>query len=58
MGQDGYLLTHEWTLYIFDAVLMLGTMVIYGVLFPSELRVERPKSVGSGGMALGATEGT
>ncbi|ODM14534.1 hypothetical protein SI65_10020 [Aspergillus cristatus] len=57
MGQDGYPLTHEWTLYIFDAVLMFGAMVIYGVFFPSELRVERPKSVESGGMALGGAEG-
>lgn len=51
MGQDGYPLTHEWTLYIFDAVLMFAAMVIYGVFFPSELQ-RRPKSVESGGMAL------
>lgn len=57
MGQDGYPLTHEWTLYIFDAVLMFAAMVIYGVFFPSELRVERPKSVESGGIALGGAEG-
>lgn len=56
MGQDGYLLSHEWTLYIFDAVLMFAAMVIYGVFFPSELQVKRPKSVEGSGMALGGAE--
>lgn len=47
MGQDGYLLTHEWTLYIFDALLMFIVMVLYGMFFPSELQLGRPKSVDS-----------
>ncbi|KAJ9151382.1 RTA1 like protein [Pleurostoma richardsiae] len=38
MGADGYPLTHEWTLYVFDGVLMLGTMVIFFVWFPSNIR--------------------
>ena len=32
MGSDGYLLTHEWTLYVFDAaqmVLVLGICVMW-----------------------------
>lgn len=33
-GQDGYLLTHEWTLYVFDAFFMFITMVIYAWKFP------------------------
>lgn len=37
MGKGGYLLTHEWTLYVFDAVLMLGTMVVYAVFYPADL---------------------
>lgn len=43
MGQKGYPLIHEWTLYVFDALLMFIVMVIYGVFFPSELQ-QRPKS--------------
>ena len=35
MGHDGYLLTHEWTLYVFDATLMLGTSVIFYIWYPS-----------------------
>ncbi|GKU16376.1 unnamed protein product, partial [Fusarium langsethiae] len=27
-GQDGYLLKHEWTLYVFDALLMFAAVVI------------------------------
>lgn len=46
MGQNGYPLTHEWTLYVFDALLMFITMVIYGVFFPSELQ-RRPNSADS-----------
>ena len=37
MGEDGYLLSHEIFLYIFDATLMLFTMVIYNVLHPSKI---------------------
>lgn len=28
MGQKGYLLTHEWSLYIFDSLLMFAVMAI------------------------------
>lgn len=38
MGSDAYLLSHEWTMYVFDAVLMWGTMVIFFVWFPSGLQ--------------------
>lgn len=37
MGQDGYLLKHEWTLYVFDAVLMFGVVVAFAYKFPSWL---------------------
>ena len=36
-GFDGYLLSHEVYLYIFDAVLMLAVMVIVNVVHPSEV---------------------
>lgn len=34
MGNSGYPLKHEWTLYIFDSLLMLGVMVIYYLRYP------------------------
>jgi RTA1 like protein len=37
MGEDGYLLSHEIFLYIFDATLMLLTMAIYNLLHPSKI---------------------
>lgn len=36
-GNDGYLLRREVFLYIFDAVLMLGTMVVLNIVHPSEI---------------------
>jgi hypothetical protein len=35
MGHDGYLLKHEWPLYVFDGVLMFGVMVIFFVKYPA-----------------------
>lgn len=37
MGADAYPLKHEWTLYIFDAVLMAVTMAIFHVRYPSDI---------------------
>lgn len=36
MGYEGYLLQHEWTLYVFDAVLMFFVMVIFFIRYPAE----------------------
>ncbi|OJD36676.1 rta1-domain-containing protein [Diplodia corticola] len=36
-GQDGALLTREWYAYVFDAVLMLGVVVLYAVVHPGEV---------------------
>ncbi|KAF7861556.1 hypothetical protein EAF04_008118 [Stromatinia cepivora] len=36
-GNDGYLLRHEYYLYIFDAVLMLAVMVAFNFVHPSEV---------------------
>ncbi|KAE9377347.1 RTA1 like protein [Stipitochalara longipes BDJ] len=38
MGNDGYPLSHEWTLYIFDGVLMLLVTVIFHIRYPSKLQ--------------------
>ncbi|KAI1408592.1 RTA1 like protein [Hypoxylon sp. FL1857] len=37
-GQDGYLLSHEWTVYVFDSILMLTVMVVFLVWYPSNLK--------------------
>ena len=37
-GQNGYLLAHECFLYIFDATSMLGVMITFNVIHPSEVR--------------------
>lgn len=37
MGNSGYLLSYEWTLYVFDSLLMIIVTVIFYVRYPSEL---------------------
>lgn len=37
MGQDGYLLGKEWTVYVFDGILMLFTMLWFSFRYPSGL---------------------
>jgi hypothetical protein len=39
MGQHGYPLEHEWTLYVFDATLMFLTTVLFGVLYPGKMEM-------------------
>jgi hypothetical protein len=41
MGNDGYLLGHEWTLYIFDSVLMFTVMVVYYLWYPNWITPEK-----------------
>ncbi|KAI2465970.1 RTA1 like protein-domain-containing protein [Annulohypoxylon bovei var. microspora] len=48
MGQDGYLLKHEWTLYVFDGVLMLGVVGMFAWRFPSRLTVVSAKDAEAG----------
>lgn len=36
-GQDGYLLTTEAFLYVFDALLMFAVMVVFAAVHPSEI---------------------
>ncbi|KGO70835.1 RTA-like protein [Penicillium expansum] len=36
-GNDGYPLTHEWMLYVFDSVLMIISMLIWGIWHPGTL---------------------
>lgn len=37
-GMEGYSMTHEWTLYVFDSVPMAISSVLMVVFFPSELQ--------------------
>ena len=37
-GNDGFLLGHEYFLYVFDAALMFGVMVVLNVVHPSEVK--------------------
>ncbi|KAL8937181.1 MAG: hypothetical protein Q9216_004555 [Gyalolechia sp. 2 TL-2023] len=37
-GRDGPLLRVEWPTYVFDAILMAATMVVWGVWYPSLIR--------------------
>ncbi|OAA52892.1 RTA1 like protein [Cordyceps fumosorosea ARSEF 2679] len=37
MGQDGYLLSNEWCVYVFDGVLMFLAMVLFGARHPGRL---------------------
>jgi hypothetical protein len=49
-GNGGYLLRHEVFLYVFDATLMLGVMVLFNWIHPSEVTeaYERRKGEGRG----------
>lgn len=38
LGNDGYLLGHEWPTYVFDTVPMFTAMVNFAVWYPSELQ--------------------
>ena len=39
MGADGYLLAHEWPLYVFDATLMLLTVGVFVWWYPGQLGI-------------------
>ncbi|KAF7587061.1 hypothetical protein BBP40_007818 [Aspergillus hancockii] len=43
MGQDGYLLSNEWSMYVFDSLLMFAVMVIWGVWYPGKLSLQTQK---------------
>jgi hypothetical protein len=40
LGNDGYLISHEVYLYIFDALLMFFVMVLFAIVHPSEINAE------------------
>ncbi|CZS92933.1 related to RTM1 protein [Rhynchosporium agropyri] len=50
-GNSGYLFSHEAFMYVFDALLMLGVLVLFNVVHPGEIRrfLEREKRRTSSG---------
>ncbi|PYH93809.1 hypothetical protein BO71DRAFT_450502 [Aspergillus ellipticus CBS 707.79] len=40
LGNSGYLLTHEWTMYVFDGVPMAVVMLVFWVWYPDVLGVD------------------
>ncbi|KAJ5514109.1 hypothetical protein N7463_003661 [Penicillium fimorum] len=40
MGNDGYPLMHEWTLYAFDSLPMAVVMVIFFIWYPSQMSLD------------------
>ncbi|KAK6524707.1 hypothetical protein TWF281_011607 [Arthrobotrys megalospora] len=49
MGVDAYLLANEWPWYVFDALLMLGTQVIFVVWFPDQFKIQEVGLKSEGG---------
>jgi len=45
MGSNGYPLRNEWTLYVFDAVLMFGVVVLFAWKFPSGIVPEKARNL-------------
>ncbi|KAK9652554.1 hypothetical protein HCH54_002502 [Aspergillus fumigatus] len=42
VGSNGYLLQHEWPMYVFDTIPMLTVMTIFYIWYPS--RIQQPSS--------------
>ncbi|KAL0934369.1 RTA1 domain protein [Colletotrichum truncatum] len=53
-GFDGYLLRHEAYLYIFDAVFMLLTMILFNYIHPAEIAAILAGGGGNEGWKMGA----
>ncbi|KAH8700719.1 putative RTM1-like protein [Talaromyces proteolyticus] len=45
-GNNGYFMTHEVYIYLFDAVLMLGLMTLFGWVHPSEVNAYLKHGIG------------
>lgn len=41
LGNNGYPLAHEWTLYMFDSIPMFIVMVVFLIWYPSELQASK-----------------
>jgi hypothetical protein len=56
MGHDGYLLSHEWPVYVFDGALMLFTMIAFLFQYPSGLVGRTDKGSDEEGYRLDSSE--
>lgn len=56
MGNNGFLLRHEYLLYIFDATLMFLVMVLFLCVHPSQLRSSASSEESSYTLAMGAND--
>ena len=45
MGDDGYPLTHEWTLYIFDTLPMLAVAGLFYLRYPSNITLRKAENI-------------
>jgi hypothetical protein len=45
MGTNGYPLTHEWTLYVFDTVPMLVVALLFSLWYPSNLSQKKSADI-------------
>ena len=45
LGVDGYLYTHEWTMYVFDTFLMSLVVAVFYLWYPSHFQVLRGEHV-------------
>jgi hypothetical protein len=52
LGRDGYPLQNEWTLYVFDALLMVLTMAVFAWWYPGRLTVPPREGDREGGVRL------
>jgi len=58
-GNDGYLMRHEAYSYVFDSVLMLGVMILFNIIHPSEVQaLLRGGKASRGGLKMYSIPGT
>jgi hypothetical protein len=55
MGEAGYLLTNEWTLYVFDTITMLAVAIIFYFRYPSNLTPKEDADVQLESQVVGET---
>ncbi|KAF1995602.1 RTA1 like protein [Amniculicola lignicola CBS 123094] len=52
MGRDGFLITHEWTLYMYDCALMINTLAICLVWYNPNIKHSRNSDVEFGSVGI------
>ena len=57
-GHDGYLISHDWTLYVFDTLPMLLVMLLFYLWYPGSSRQNKIRVEGRGEVELYSTSNT